>query len=92
MLDDLVTVMPVVLASRTGAGATLHGTYDYVGSEVDLLPRGLIPAGDLDGLKSRVLLTLLLAAGADRAEMVQAFAVHGRLLQDYPVSATIPSV
>ena len=91
MLDDLVTVMPVVLASRTGAGATLHGTYDYVGSEVDLLPRGLIPAGDLDGLKSRVLLTLLLAVGADRPEMLQAFAVHGRLLQDYPVGTTLPS-
>jgi L-asparaginase len=81
MLDDLVAVMPVVLASRTGSGATLYGTYDYAGSEVDLLPRGLIPAGDLDGLKARVLLTFLLAAGTDLTGIVRAFAVHGRLLQ-----------
>ena len=83
-LDDLVAVMPVILASRTGSGATLHGTYDYAGSEVDLLPRGLIPAGDLDGLKARVLLTFLLAAGASRGEIVQAFAVHGRLMPAHP--------
>jgi L-asparaginase len=78
MLDDLVAVMPVVLGSRTGAGATLHGTYAYAGSELDLLSRGLIPAGDLDGLKARVLLTFLLAAGADRASVTRAFADHGR--------------
>jgi L-asparaginase len=57
--------MPVVLASRTGQGETLRGTYAFPGSETDLIGRGLIPAGWLDGPKARVLLTALLRAGAD---------------------------
>ena len=64
-LAQLAEKMPVVLASRTGSGTGLKTTYGFSGSERDLLSRGLISSGFLDGLKSRILLSLLLASGAD---------------------------
>ncbi len=64
-LGDLATRLPVVLASRTGGGEMLQQTYGFPGSERDLLSHGLIPAGFLDGLKARILLSLLLASGAN---------------------------
>jgi L-asparaginase len=69
---------PVVLASRTGAGETLAATYGFTGGEIDLQRRGLVRAGWLDGLKARVLLTLLLRRGRSaRAEVVEAFQPWG---------------
>jgi len=62
-LEAAARRMPVVLASRTGAGNTLAKTYGFTGSEIDLQRRGLIRAGWLDGLKAKVLLTLLLRHG-----------------------------
>ncbi len=62
MLGALAQKMPVMLASRTGAGEVLHNTYGSVGSETDLLKCGLIHAGILGGLKARLLLILLLIA------------------------------
>ncbi len=72
-LTELAAKMPVVLASRTGSGEVLRRTYSFPGSEMDLLERGLIPAGMLDGLKSRLLLTLLLRSGASRTEIPASF-------------------
>ena len=70
-LERLARRIPVVLASRTGSGEVLRETYGFAGSEIDLLARGLVSSGYLDGLKARVLLSLTLARGAD-IEAVQA--------------------
>ncbi|MEV0609963.1 asparaginase [Polymorphospora rubra] len=77
VLTDLAAGIPVVLASRIGAGPVLAGTYGFPGSESDLLSRGLISAGTLDCYKARVLLHLLVAAGHDRGRITATFATIG---------------
>jgi L-asparaginase len=72
-LTELAARLPVVLASRTGTGPVLSETYRGPGSEHDLLSRGLLSAGFLDPAKSRLLLHALLADGADRARIAEAF-------------------
>ena len=72
-LAEAARQVPVVMASRTGVGEMLRQTYDFKGSEIDLLTRGLISAGWLDGLKARLLLTLLLMADADDAVIRDTF-------------------
>ena len=76
-LAELAVRIPVVLASRTGSGEMLRRTYGFAGGEMDLLGRGLVSAGALDGLKARVLLTLLLTRDATRQEIDGAFAAIG---------------
>ena len=72
-LERLAGQMPVVLASRTGAGEVLRRTYSFVGSEVDLANRGLISAGAMTAARARMLLRMLLAADAGPEEVRQAF-------------------
>jgi L-asparaginase len=76
-LTGLAARVPVVLASRTGAGPVLSSTYGFPGSERDLLDRGLVPAGLLDARKSRILLYCLLAAGTSRDGIRAAFGTAG---------------
>ena len=70
----LLPSMPVILSSRIGAGPVFRRTYGFVGSEIDLLRRGMISAGWLDGLKARILLELSLRHGSDRGSIAAAFA------------------
>jgi len=74
VLGKLAEHIPVVLASRTGAGPVHRVTYGFPGSERDLLARGLISAGCLDPLKARVMLRLLIASGVGNTGIRKAFA------------------
>lgn len=71
-LGRLTTRMPVIYASRTGTGPVLTDTYGGGGGEVELIRRGLRPAGDLDARKARVLLSLLIG-GDDPFETFDAW-------------------
>ncbi len=73
-LAKLAAGRPVVFASRTGAGETLRASYGFGGGEIELIGKGLIPAGPLDGRKARILLQLLLAEGADVERVRTVFA------------------
>lgn len=69
VLGEIAERAPVVLASRTRAGAVLRETYGSPGAEIDLIRRGCTPAGLLPALKARLLLVLLLRSGYERAEI-----------------------
>ena len=66
--------IPVILSSRTRGGSVLTQTYGFVGSETDLLSRGLISSGYLDALKARILLLLSIVRGDGRKALEEEFA------------------
>lgn len=52
--------LPVLLASRCGAGPVLTDTYGYKGAEIDLIARGLEPTGYMDARRARIALAVIL--------------------------------
>lgn len=76
VFGDLAQRMPVVLASRSMTGPVFTKTYGYPGAEIDLIARGLIPAGYLSGLKARLLLGLVLRTTTDRDAVEAAFGAY----------------
>ena len=88
-IGELAARMPVVLSTRVAAGPVLRITYGFPGSESDLLSRGAIHGGSLGGLKARLLLRLLLAAGYQGASLRAEFACQpGRRLSAAIISPT----
>ncbi|MFJ2993782.1 asparaginase [Pandoraea sp. NPDC087047] len=78
-IGELTSQVPVVIASRAAAGSTASQTYGYVGAEIDLARRGAHLAGWLSGLKSRLLVSALLATGTAPAELGDALANWSKL-------------
>lgn len=66
--------VPVVVSTRIPEGGTSTYHYSYPGSEVDLINNGALMAGSLSAHKARLLLQALLAAGAPRDRIEDAFA------------------
>lgn len=62
-LEALTKKMPVMLCSRTLEGPVFQSTYGYQGAEIDLINRGLIAAGILDGAKARLYMQACLMSG-----------------------------
>lgn len=73
-IERLAGRMPVVLCTRVRGGRVFTGTYGFAGSEMDLLARGVIAGGHSSAAKARLLLALLVTAGADRSAIGQVFA------------------
>lgn len=69
MIERLAQRIPVALSTRIRPGAVIEGAYGYPGSQSDLAGLGVIPTGSLGADKSRILITLALAAGFDRQEL-----------------------
>jgi len=77
IVAEVASQIAVVLATRTLNGPVFSSTYGYPGSEIDLLAKGLIPAGLLQGPKARLLLALCLRAGLPREQIAAAFNAYG---------------
>jgi len=58
-IEAIARKIPVVIATRTGSGATAQSTYGFNGGEMDLSRKGALMAGFLCPRKARILLWLL---------------------------------
>jgi L-asparaginase len=72
-IREVAAEIPVVFVTRTGSGDLYRSVGAFRGSERDLLEAGLIPADAYDGPKARMVLQLLLCAGARRSQIEEAF-------------------
>lgn len=76
--EDMVrSGIPVVFATRQGSGTTGTCSYDYPGSEMDAIRRGIIMAGYLSPRKARILLWALTNLGYALEDIAREFAVRG---------------
>ncbi|VVD93516.1 asparaginase [Pandoraea aquatica] len=78
-IGELTQKVPVVIASRAAGGSTASQTYGYVGAEIDLVRRGAVMSGWLSGLKSRLLVTALLASGVAPGAVTEALTNWSKL-------------
>jgi L-asparaginase len=60
VIESIAEKIPVIIATRTGSGATAQATYGFAGSEMDLIRKGACMAGFLCPRKARILLWLLI--------------------------------
>lgn len=65
VLAEAAGSLPVVVATSAERGGTLTRTYGFAGSEMDLLDRGVLLAGELSARKARLLVWALLAQETD---------------------------
>tara|TARA_Y100001970_G_scaffold267935_1_gene358593 strand:- start:55274 stop:56275 length:1002 start_codon:yes stop_codon:yes gene_type:complete len=72
-ITKAVAKIPVVLASRIGSGELLRETYMFPGSEIDLMDKGIINSGLMNGLQAKIILTLLLANGVNTNTIISEF-------------------
>ncbi len=68
-LEEAASNIPVIFCSRSPGGQVCQQTYGYMGSEMDLLNRGLISGGWLSPLKARIITMLILAKGLGSNEI-----------------------
>lgn len=59
--EHVSKTIPVIFTSRCPSGPVFENTYGYKGAEIDLIKRGLVPAGNIKSRKARLLLSVLLA-------------------------------
>lgn len=72
-LERAAKRFPVVFASRSGTGEMHTSTCDFAGSELRLLERGITSSVAVEGLKARILLTLLLSTGIRDTSEIASF-------------------
>ncbi|MBV4549280.1 asparaginase [Pseudomonas triticicola] len=73
VIEGIARHIPVIIATRTGCGATAQATYGFAGSEIDLTRKGAVMAGFLCPRKARILLWLLVAC-RQQAQLVKCLA------------------
>ncbi|MGJ9412697.1 asparaginase [Aeromicrobium sp. CF4.19] len=77
VVSEVQARIPVVVASRTGAGSTARATYGFPGSETDLVRRGALLAGWLDPRKARVLTWAVLSSTSSPDRLASELATRG---------------
>ena len=76
-LEELATRLPIVISTRVLGSHVLRDTYGFVGSEIDLKRRGIMLGGWLTSGKLQLMLSFLLAAGANQQQIREALEPFG---------------
>ena len=73
VVAGLAEEMPVVVCSRAARGPILRNTYGYVGSEIYFREAGAHLSRLLDGLRSRLLLSLVCGQNSNRSAAIELY-------------------